>query len=168
MRLTDTLLFAALAVPDLALAQATAGSSEPAADEDRGREGIQIVGHVIKPVPLEWSEERMSRLALPDGFDIDVFARGLENPRMIRVADDGTVYVTRRENGDVLMLRDSDGDGAADEREVVAEREEMHGIEIDGDAVYLMTVNEVFRTERHEDGTFGEFETIADGFPVGG
>lgn len=168
MRLTSILLVPALVVPDLALAQAGAGSSEPAADEDRGREGVQIVGHVIKPVPLDWSEERMSRLALPDGFDIDVFARDLENPRMIRVADDGTVYVTRRENGDVLMLRDSDGDGAADERKVVAEREEMHGIEIDGETVYLMTVNEVFRTERHEDGTFGELETIADDFPEGG
>ena len=168
MRLTTVMTASLLAAPGLALAQAGAGSSEPAADEDRGREGVEIVGHVLKPVPLDWSEERMARLALPDGFDIQVFANDVQNPRMIRVADDGTVYVTRREVGDVLMLRDTDGDGAADERAVAAEKPGMHGIEIDGDTVWLMTVDEVFRTERQEDGTFGELETIAEDFPEGG
>ncbi len=157
-----------LALPHLVHAQAGAGSSEPAAEEDRGRQGVEIVGHVIKPVPLEWSEERMSRLALPEGFDVNVFARDLENPRMIRVADDGTLYVTQREPGNVLMLRDTDGDGAADEQQVVAEREGLHGIEINGDTVYLMTVNEIFRTQRQDDGTLGDLETIADDFPEGG
>lgn len=168
MRSTTFLTCFAIALPHLAFAQAGAGSSEPAAEEDRGRQGVEIVGHVIKPIPIEWSKERMAQLALPDGFDIGVFARDLENPRMIRVADDGTVYVTQRGPGNVLMLRDTDGDGTADAEQVVAEREGMHGIEIDGDTVYLMTVNEVFRTERQEDGTLGELETIADGFPEGG
>ena len=157
-----------LALPHLAHAQAGAGSSEPSADEDRGRQGVEIVGHVIKPIPLEWSEERMARLALPEGFAIDVFAKDLENPRMIRVADDGTLYVTQREPGNVVMLRDTDGDGAADDQQIVAEREELHGIEIDGDTFYLMTVNEIFRTQRNNDGTLGELEMIADDFPEGG
>ncbi|MFG6638177.1 hypothetical protein ACGYJ8_19935 [Sulfitobacter sp. 1A12126] len=104
MRSTTFLTCFAIAFPHLALAQAGAGSSEPAAEEDRGRQGVEIVGHVIKPIPIEWSEERMARLALPPGFDINVFARDLENPRMMRVADDGAVYVTQREPGNVLML----------------------------------------------------------------
>jgi glucose/arabinose dehydrogenase len=168
MRSIPFLTCLAIALPQLALAQAGAGSSEPAAEEDRGRQGVEIVGHVIKPVPIEWSEERMARLALPEGFDIDVFARDLENPRMIRVAGDGTVYVTQRGPGNVLMLRDTDGDGAADAQGIAAEREGLHGIEIDGDTVYLMTVKEVFRTQRQPDGSFGELELIADGFPEGG
>jgi glucose/arabinose dehydrogenase len=168
MRSTTFLTCLAIAFPHLALAQAGAGSSEPAAEEDRGRQGVEIVGHVIKPIPIEWSEERMARLALPPGVDINVFARDLENPRMMRVADDGAVYVTQREPGNVLMLRDNDGDGTADERQIVAEREGLHGIEIDDDTVYLMTVNEVFRTERQDDGSFDELETIADDFPEGG
>jgi glucose/arabinose dehydrogenase len=151
-----------------AWAQAGAGSSEAAAREDRGREGVEIVGHVLKPIPLEWSEERMGRLALPEGFAISVFAKDLQNPRMIRIADDGTVYVTRRELGDVLMLKDEDGNGRADRREVVAGKEDMHGIELAGNDVYLTTVHEIMRTTRKEDGTFGALEVIVDDLPEGG
>ncbi|MFC4308864.1 hypothetical protein ACFPN2_07205 [Steroidobacter flavus] len=38
-------------------------------------------------------------------------AEGLDNPRMQAVADDGTVYVTQRTPGNLVMLRDTDGDG---------------------------------------------------------
>ncbi|WP_299814269.1 PQQ-dependent sugar dehydrogenase [uncultured Jannaschia sp.] len=168
MRRIVLLLASTLIAPQAALAQAGAGSSEPSAAEDRGRQGVEIVGHVLKPVPLDWSEERMARLALPEGFEISVFARDVENPRMMRVAEDGTLYVTRRQPGDVMMLRDTDGDGTADEREVVARKEQMHGIEIDGRDVWLMTVNELFHTTLQEDGTFGTLETVADDFPEGG
>ncbi len=160
------LLLAGLSPP--ALAQAGAGSSEPAAKEDRGRKGVEITGHVIKPIPLEWSAERMARLALPKGFAIDVFARDLKNARMMRVADDGTLYLTRRAQGDVMMLRDTNGDGQADIKQVVATRKGMHGIEIVGDTVYLMTVNDIYRADRRPDGTLGELETIATDFPEGG
>ena len=158
----------ALAFPTAAFAQAGAGSSAPAAQEDRGRQGVEIVGHVLKPVPLEWSAERMAKLALPEGFAIDVFAKDLKNARMMRVADDGTVYLTRRAQGDVLMLADTDGDGKADRRQVVAQKEGMHGIEIDGDDVYLITVNDLYRTSRNGDGTLGELTLIATDFPEGG
>ena len=168
MRLTLLLAASVFAVPQFAFAQAGAGASEASAEEDRGRRGVEMVNHVLKPVPLEWSEERMGRLALPDGFTIDVFARDVENARMMDVAEDGTLYVTRRSNGDVLMLRDTDGDGRADQRQVVAQKEDMHGIEIDGDTVYLMTVNDVYRTSGAEDGTLGELELVADRFPEGG
>ena len=159
-------VFLTLASP--AFAQAGAGSSEPSADEDRGRQGVEITGHVVKPIPLEWSEERMAKLALPEGFAIDVFARDLKNARMMRVAGDGTLYLTRRAQGDVMMLRDTNGDGQADVQQVVASKEEMHGIEIVGDTVYLMTVNDIYRATRQADGTLGELELVADRFPEGG
>ena len=168
MRRTLILAASALAMPHAAFAQAGAGASEPSAEEDRGRKGVEIVGHVEKPIPLDWSQERMDGLALPKGFAIDVFARDVENARMMEVAEDGTLYVPRRDKGDVLMLRDTDGDGKADQRETVAKKENMHGIEIDGDTVYLMTVNDVYRTSRAEDGTLGELELVADRFPEGG
>lgn len=162
--LTGTPLFTSAA----ALAQAGAGSGAEALKEDRGRQGVEIVAHVLKPMPLEWSEQRMSRLALPDGFSIGVFADKLENARMMDIADDGTVYLTRRENGDVLMLRDTNGDGKADRRQVVAQKEQMHGIELDGDRVYLVTVKEVMVADRRRDGTLGPLRTIVDDLPDGG
>ena len=94
MRRTLILAASALAMPHAAFAQAGAGASEPSAEEDRGRKGVEIVGHVEKPIPLDWSQERMDGLALPKGFAIDVFARDVENARMMEVAEDGTLYVT--------------------------------------------------------------------------
>lgn len=169
MRLSASLAaLAAAAFPVAANAQAGAGSSDPAAEEDRGRQGVEITGHVLKPVPLAWSQERMDRLALPAGFSIDVFARDLGNARMMKVAEDGTLYLTRRKEGDVLMLRDTDGDGVADQQQVVAQKEQMHGIEIAGDTAYLITVAELFRAPIAADGTFGPLELIAGDFPEGG
>ncbi|WP_375289322.1 PQQ-dependent sugar dehydrogenase [Qipengyuania sp.] len=158
----------ALASAAPAVAQAGAGSSDPSADEDRGRKGVEITGHVLKPVPLEWSQDRMDRLALPPGFAINVFARDLKNARMMRIADDGTLYLTRRKQGDVLMLRDTNGDGVADVNRVAASKEQMHGIEVAGNTVYLMTVNDLYRAPRNADGTLGELEKIAGDFPEGG
>ena len=169
MRLSASLVaLAAAAFPVAANAQAGAGSSDPAAEEDRGRQGVEITGHVLKPVPLAWSQERMDRLALPAGFSIDVFARDLGNARMMKVAENGTLYLTRRKEGDVLMLRDTDGDGMADHQQVVAQKEQMHGIEIAGDTAYLITVAELFRAPITADGTFGPLELIAGDFPEGG
>ncbi|MCV0383194.1 MAG: PQQ-dependent sugar dehydrogenase [Erythrobacter sp.] len=169
MRLSASLVaLAAVAFPVAANAQAGAGSSDPAAEEDRGQQGVEITGHVLKPVPLAWSQERMDRLALPAGFSIDVFARDLGNARMMKVAEDGALYLTRRKEGDVLMLRDTDGDGMADQQQAVAQKEQMHGIEIAGDTAYLITVAELFRAPIAADGTFGPLELIAGDFPEGG
>lgn len=158
----------AAAIPAAALAQAGAGTGEASAAQDPGREGVEIVGHVLEPVALDWSAERMDRLALAAGFEIDVFATGLENARMMEVADDGTLYVTRRANGDVLMLRDTDGDGRADMQRVVAEKTDMHGIDLDGDTIYLTTVNDVMTAERRADGTLGPLQTLVSDLPAGG
>ena len=88
---------------------------------------------------------------------------------MIAVAGDGTVYVTRRTVGDVVMLRDADGDGAADgPPTVVASRPGMHGIAIDGETVYLVTVKDVYRTRILDDGTFAALELLADDLPDAG
>ncbi|WP_416878442.1 PQQ-dependent sugar dehydrogenase [Litorimonas sp.] len=169
MRYSPFLLTLAAAIlPVSAFAQAGAGSSDPSAEEDKGRKGVEIVGHVLKPIPLEWSEERMARLALPQGFDINVYARNLKNARMMRVADDGRLYITRRAQGDVLMLHDTDNDGIADKKQVVAQKDQMHGIEIVGDTAYLMTVTDLYRAPRLENGTLGELEVIATDFPDGG
>jgi hypothetical protein len=47
---------------------------------------------------------------------IEKFATGLGEVRMLAVTQNGTVYVTRPSPGDVVMLRDTNGDGMADEK----------------------------------------------------
>lgn len=77
---------------------------------------------------------------------------------MLAVSDSGILYATRRDVGDVVMLKDDDGDGRADSSETVASRPGMHGITFDGDRVFLATINDVYVADVREDGTFGELQ----------
>lgn len=47
----------------------------------------------------------VDRLRVPPGFRVSVFASGLGTARMLAVGDDGTLYLTRRDSGDVLALK---------------------------------------------------------------
>jgi Raf kinase inhibitor-like YbhB/YbcL family protein len=128
---------------------------------------VTIVGHILEPKQLP-VEKGVIGVALHWGFEITVFAKDLINPRMMAVADDGTVYVTRRSVGDVLMLRDDNADGVADIQKVVARRPDLHGIAIDGDTVYLTTVNHVYRTTIQAGGDLAPLQLLVDDLPDGG
>jgi glucose/arabinose dehydrogenase len=75
---------------------------------------FQITGHVYEAQAVPPIDQRISQLKLPSGFDIQRFAEGLYNPRMLAVAEDGTAYVTQRTPGNLVMLRDLDRDGVVD------------------------------------------------------
>ncbi|MET4727987.1 Raf kinase inhibitor-like YbhB/YbcL family protein [Lysobacter enzymogenes] len=130
---------------------------------------VAIQAEVFKPAKVEATAERLSTLRVPVGFTIRPFASGLKNPRIIVVAPDGTIYVSRREQGDVIMLRDADGDGRADgDPVVVARRAGAHGLAIKGRELYLATVKELFRAPIQADGTLGPLEMLAGDLPDGG
>ena len=128
---------------------------------------MTITGHVVKPEKLAVDDKRF-KLSVPSGFEVSKFAEGLGKPRVLAVADDGTVYVTRRDAGDVLMLRDADGDGKAEPPVTVARRPQMHGIAIDGRRIYLVTVKELFVANRNDDGTLGPLRRLIDDLPDAG
>ncbi len=154
----------------LAFAARPAAAQQPVYEQlqDPESANVEIVGHVLEPEPLDPTPERLAQLDMPAGFEITVFADSLINPRMMAVADDGTVYVTRRSVGDVVMLRDEDGDGAADTRQIVASRPQMHGIAIDGQTMYLVTVKDLYQTEIQEGGTLAPLEHLIGDLPDGG
>lgn len=124
---------------------------------------------VFKPNKVQPTAERVAQIVAPSGFTVQPFASGLGNARIIAVSDKGFVYVTRREEGDVVLLKDEDGDGKADGPPVVvASRAGMHGIAIRGDKVYLVTVKEVFVADTKEDGSFGPLTMIIGDLPDAG
>ncbi len=82
------------------------------------------------------------------------------------VSDDGTVYVTRRSVGDVVMIK-TGKDGKA-ETPVVASRDKMHGIAIKGSQMWLATVADVYVTDIKADGTLGELQRIINDLPDAG
>lgn len=138
------------------------------AQEQKLPQGADVSSSTFRPERRDFSEDYLKLLKAPAGFKVSVFASGVGKPRMIVVADDGTVYVTRRGN-DVVALRDTDGDGKADETKVVLkDLPQVHGIALRGKQVYLATPAEVWLSERADDGTFSTPRKIADGLPNGG
>jgi glucose/arabinose dehydrogenase len=104
-------------------------------------------GNAVVTKTLPFDEGLLERLQLPEGFAINVFAQNLGNARMIAVAPDGTIFVTRREEGDVIALTDEDGDGRADSEQftvVVSDQPWMHGITFHQNRLYLATDREVY------------------------
>ena len=59
-------------------------------------------------------------LRVPAGFAVQVWADGLESPRWLALAPDGAVLLVESRENRVKRLRDTDGDGVADQTETVA------------------------------------------------
>ncbi|MEM6641154.1 MAG: PQQ-dependent sugar dehydrogenase [Pseudomonadota bacterium] len=70
---------------------------------------------VAKDATTRPCADKVDGLTLPEGFCASVFATGLGHARHIAVHDNGDVYVSLRgEDGGIVALRDTDGDGEAD------------------------------------------------------
>lgn len=127
-----------------------------------------VQANILMPARLPASDQNVERLNVPAGFRIEKFAENLGNTREIAIRDDGTVYVTRRNQGDCLMLRDVDGDGKAEFMRIVAQRPHLHGIAIRNNQMYLATVRELYVASINDDGTLGELVLLIDDLPDGG
>jgi glucose/arabinose dehydrogenase len=110
-------------------------------------------------------------IALPPGFTISVFAQGLDDPRMLTVGSDGSLYVAERGAGRVLRLPDEDGDGALDAQQVVAQglnAPSSLAFYPDG-SLYVAETERVLRLSQPDTrGIFQKQEVIVDGLPSGG
>lgn len=128
----------------------------------------KIQGAIVKPKKAQPTEAQIKSLRLPPGFAIVKFAEGLYKPRMIKVSLNGTVYVTDRDSGTVTMLRDIDRDGKAEDHKVVFRKDQVHGIEIHRNDIYLVTVKEVLKGKISGDNSFDSMQTIISDLPDGG
>src|ERR1700712_5609494 len=100
----------------------------------------------VYPQHLDFKEDMLSQIKVPAGFKISVVATNLAKPRMMAIATDGSLYVTRRDQGDVLLLQDTDGDGRFDKlTPVVTDFLGVHGIAINDGFMYLCSNKELKR-----------------------
>jgi glucose/arabinose dehydrogenase len=123
---------------------------------------------VFIPALLDATDERVQQLSVPNGFEVRKFAENIEEPRMILANITGQIYVANREAGEVLLLEDTNGDGVADRREVVAEIKDVHDFTISGNLLYMVTIKEIFSAEMADNGTLGTPTLLTDQLPDGG
>ncbi len=123
-------------------------------------------GGSFSPRVEPFSEERLSRLTLPAGFRVTVFARNVKDARIIAVGPSGVIYVTQPDAGQVTMLRDVNGRGEG-RRVVVSGPPGVHGIAIRGGRMYLAAPTRLYVAALNADGTVGMPRRLAD-LPAGG
>jgi len=121
------------------------------------------------PQHIEFAPSMVSKLKVPQGWKVEVAATGLGKPRLLYPAANGGLYVTRRDAGDVLLLRNPGaGSKFADLITVVSDFPGVHGITEKDGYLYLCNNNEVRRCKINADATLGEPEKIITDLPSGG
>jgi Raf kinase inhibitor-like YbhB/YbcL family protein len=152
-----------------ATALAALATALPAAAQQGDGTEVAITAHVVKPNKAEPTSDRIAQIKAPDGFTVKPFASGLKNARIIAVAPNGDIYVSRREQGDVLLLKDANSDGVADGEPIaVAHRPGVHGLAIHKGKLYLVTVKEVFVAAIRPDGQLEPLQMIIGDLPDSG
>jgi glucose/arabinose dehydrogenase len=123
-----------------------------ACNNDTGRSEQEIAADsagvspdAITPAP-ENPNLRLSALKMPRGFQISVFAEGIENARSLARGDKGTIFVGNRQKDKVWAIQDTNGDGRADKKWIIAEGLTMpNGVAFKGGDLYVAEVNRVLR-----------------------
>ena len=126
-----------------------------------------IVAHVVRPASVAPTPALLAGLKMPNGFHLTRWADGLANPRILKVHRDA-VYATQRTDENVVMLKDTDGDGVADLQREVARGEDLHGLAFRGDWAYLVGIRKLWRARVLPDGAFGPKQELIDDLPDAG
>ncbi len=94
----------------------------------------------------------LARLNLPEGFQIQVFAEGIDGARSMAMGDDGTLFVGTRNENKVYALRDEDGDFWAEKVfEVDTDLEQPNGVAFRDGSLYVAAVSRLYRYDNIEE-----------------
>jgi len=107
---------------------------------------------------------------VPEGFRINVYAANFKVPRWLTVAPNGDIFLADNGAGEIIVMRDPQNTGAAQERETfVSGVSRPFGIAFHEDYVYVGNTNELvrFRYDPKTSKRLGEKEHLMD-LPTGG
>ena len=114
------------------------------------------------PLPID-------TLMLPDGFKIDVYAEGIVNARSMAYSEeDGTLYVSTRNEGNVYALKDNDNDYKADEViTLLTDLTLPNGVAVRNGDLYIAEVNRILKIADIENNIKenAEYTVINDSYP---
>ena len=128
--------------------------------------GAEVLGHNVRPERRDATEDQIRQLQVPPGFTVDVLARNLGNPRMMAVADDGMVYVSRPGSDDVVALKVREGRANGPPRPVLTGLDKAHGLALVRGRLYVAGVKKVVAADLGSSTL--EWRTVVDGLPDGG
>jgi glucose/arabinose dehydrogenase len=143
----------------------------PAAEETPQGLANSVEGSAIITTTLPFDPQFLDRLQLPEGFAVNIFAQGLGNVRWMTFAPDGTLFVSRRDEGDVIALADTNADGVADSPEldvVASDIPYVHGLTFNGNQLYMAADKKVLVADWTGGANLTNVRVIIDDLPDGG
>ena len=112
-----------------------------------------------------------SRLQVPNGFSVDVYARNLPNARFITMTANGDLLITRPHKGDVVMIRAGATPTQSGERlTLLTELTRPSGIAVHQGWLYIGEADSVGRIAFNETTgeIHGQYQKIINGLTAGG
>jgi glucose/arabinose dehydrogenase/thiol-disulfide isomerase/thioredoxin len=111
-----------------------------------------------------------SKIQIPKGFQLSVFAQGMGGPRMMAIGPDKEIYVAEMNGGSIIRLPDLNRDGVADKVERIADGfrgPNSIAFHRDG-SMYVAEPGKVWRLEKDGSGKWVNRKSIIAGLPEGG
>ncbi len=109
-------------------------------------------------------------VSVPEGFEVSIFAAGLDSPRFISFGPQGKLFVAERGADRIVVLEDTDGDGRSDLQQVFADNiTKPHSLVFREGAWYVGVPSGVIRlTDYDGDGKADERTSLIDDYPTSG
>jgi glucose/arabinose dehydrogenase len=142
------------------------GETAPAVAQPAQTATATPVTYILPP-----ADEASSRLTVPAGFAIRIFADNLNGtPRFMAISPEGDLYVSLYRSGEIARLPDRNHDGLVDGVEIIQNGlDQPHGLEFHDGWLYVAELNRVTRLrDENSDGTFETVELVTDNLPGGG
>ena len=91
------------------------------------------------------SQENSSKINLPSGFSISVYAE-VESARSMTISPKGTLFIGSRSSGNVSALQDLDGDGVAERKFTIASNlNTPNGVAFKDGDLYVAEISRILR-----------------------
>lgn len=131
--------------------------------------GSQLGVNPPLPKVLTLSSASTTHLVPPKDYRVSIFADELNAPRLMRVIPAG-LLVSLPHEGKVVLLRDENNDGVADDRQVVLENlNQPHGLDVYDGWLFVAETDAVGRAPFDSDAgvVTGRYQHILPGLPSG-
>ncbi|MEL0239129.1 MAG: PQQ-dependent sugar dehydrogenase, partial [Gammaproteobacteria bacterium] len=90
----------------------------------------------------------INHLSVPDGFSISIFADNIISPRQMAEGNKGYIFVGSRKGKEIIVLKDSDGNGISDFKRVIASSlSQPSGVSFYNGDLYFSEIDKIWKIE---------------------
>ncbi len=118
--------------------------------------------------PQYSGDERLASINLPKGFHISVFGE-VDNARSMDLSPNGTLFVGNRKGDKVYALRDTNNDGIAEEKYIIAEGlDTPNGVAFKDGDLYVAEISRILKFANIENQLSNPpaYEVVYDKYPT--